>query len=138
MRQLTRFEHGLRVDAGCSRESAIEFESRHTGLTARLIGQREKLLLRLEFFVVEGNVGGNRRYGPQRGLLRLAVCRGSHQTNRGLYRSHANHKHKREQQSGEAMHQFVPTKLDPGRDRISRKPFGTQDRTGSTWLLMVG
>src|ERR1043166_4453521 len=64
MRQLTRFEHSLRVDAGGGRKSAIEFESRHTGLAARLIGQRQKLLLGLEFFVVEGNVGRNRRYGP--------------------------------------------------------------------------
>jgi len=43
----------------------------------------------------------------------LAICRGSHQANRRLYRGHANHKHKREQQSGGTMHQFVPTKLDP-------------------------
>ena|SRR5580704_10234697 len=69
MRELSRFEHGLRVRTCCLTESGIEGEFRRSRLLARLVRQCEKLLFGLNLGTVEGDVGSRRGRGLQRGSL---------------------------------------------------------------------
>jgi len=72
--ELTRVEHGLRVDACGLGEAGIESQRRSVELGAILIGQLQKLPRGLDFIVRAGTVEWNVGWGCGSWLQRGSLC----------------------------------------------------------------
>lgn len=104
MRELMRVEHALGVLVGGAGKSGIESQRRNSCLTARLVGQGQKLLLGLKLIINKRNVGSGRGHGMNLAFLRLAGgCRagrwGCHQSRHRLKACGAYAEQERQKQS---------------------------------------
>jgi len=112
VRQLVRFQHGLRVDAGSSGQAGVKREGGRGGSLTRLIGTLQEFLFDLEFVFRVGNVGRSSRSDPQGSWVRDLPGRGCQQKSRMLQDQNSCAEHENQQSAGLTHHSCL---RDPGR-----------------------